>query len=85
MKTTKTNPTIWPIEIEADDATATGDSLGQLFGLNFTPIRGGGEGWLQTPSFKAGVHGNDLSPGILLFFAIPDREGAIAKVKDSGG
>ena len=79
------NPTISFIEFGATDATATRGFLGQLFGWDFHPIREGPEGWFQTPSFKAGVHGNDPSPGILVFFAVTDLEAAIAKVKDLGG
>ena len=45
----------------------------------------GPEGWFQTPSIKAGFHGNDPTPGIFVFFSVPDLEEAIAKVRELGG
>lgn len=45
----------------------------------------GPEGWFQTPSIKAGLHGNDPTPGIFVFFSVPDLEEAIAKVRELGG
>ena len=79
------NSTISYIEIGADDAAGARAFMGQLFGWDFHPIGAGPEGWFQTPSMKAGLHGNDPSPGIFAFFGVPDLEAAIAKVKLLGG
>ena len=45
----------------------------------------GPEGWFQTPSIKAGLHGNDPTAGILVFFSVPNLEEAMEKVKELGG
>jgi predicted enzyme related to lactoylglutathione lyase len=73
------------IEIGAVDAGRAGAFLGQLFGWDFHLMGTGPEGWFQTPSIRAGVHGNDPNPGILVFFSVSDLEEAIAKVKELGG
>lgn len=44
-----------------------------------------GEGWFQTPTIKAGLHGNDPSPGFLVLFGVPDLDIAISKVTVLGG
>lgn len=44
-----------------------------------------GEGWFQTPSVKAGLHGNDPNPQCLIFFNAPNLMAAIARVQELGG
>jgi predicted enzyme related to lactoylglutathione lyase len=78
-------PDISFIEIGSSDAAGTGRFLGQLFGWPLQPMGNVGEGWLQTPTMKAGLHGNDPSPGFLVFFAVPDVEMARSKVIALGG
>ena len=45
----------------------------------------GGEGWFETPAIKAGLHGGDPNPGILVFFSVADLEVAEARVGELGG
>ena len=45
----------------------------------------GGEGWFQVPTMKVGLHGNDPSPGFLVFFGVPDVDMARFKVIALGG
>jgi predicted enzyme related to lactoylglutathione lyase len=73
------------IEIGAPDAAKARAFLEQLFGWDFHPMGAGPQGWFQTPSMKAGLHGNDPDPGIYVFFSVPDLEEAIAKVRELGG
>ncbi len=73
------------IEIGAAEAGAARYFFSQLFGWEFHPMGAGPEGWFQTPSMKAGLHGNDPDPGILVFFSVPDLAAAIAKVRALGG
>jgi uncharacterized protein len=73
------------IEIGAADAGKTRAFFGQLFGWDFHVMGAGPEGWFETPSMKAGLHGNDPDPGIFVFFSVPDLEQAIAKVRELGG
>jgi hypothetical protein len=73
------------IEFGAADASKARGFFEQLFGWDFHLMGTGPEGWFQTPSIKAGLHGNDPTPGIFVFFSVPDLEEAIAKVKELGG
>lgn len=78
-------PEVSYIEIGAGDAGKARAFLGQLFGWDFHLMGAGPEGWFQTPSLKAGLHGNDPAPGIFVFFSVPDLDEAIAKVTQLGG
>jgi uncharacterized protein len=73
------------IEIGAGDAGEARAFYGQLFGWVFHVMGAGPEGWFETPLMKAGVHGNDPSSGIFVFFSVTDLEKAIAKVRELGG
>jgi uncharacterized protein len=73
------------IEFGAGDAGKARAFLVQMFGWDFHLMGPGPEGWFQTPSIKAGLHGNDPTPGIFVFFSVPDLEEAIAKVRELGG
>lgn len=78
-------PDISFIEIGSSDAAGTGRFLGQLLGWPLQPMGNGGEGWFQAPTMKAGLHGNDPSPGFLVFFGVPDVDMARSKVIELGG
>ena len=73
------------IEFGAGDAGKAQAFLVQLFGWDFHLMGTGPEGWFQTPSIKAGLHGSDPTPGILVFFNVSVLEEAIAKVRKLGG
>jgi len=73
------------IEFGAEDAGKSRAFLGQLFGWDFHVMGAGPEGWFQMPSMRAGLHGNDPAPGILVFFSVDDLEQAMAKVRELGG
>lgn len=73
------------IEFGAGDASKSAAFLGKLFGWDFHVMGAGPEGWFQTPSMKAGLHGNDPAPGILVFFRVDNLEEAMAKVRELGG
>lgn len=73
------------IEFGAGDADKARAFLWQLFGWDFHLMREGPEGCFQTPSIKAGLHGNDPTPGIFVFFSVPDLEEAMSRVKELGG
>jgi len=45
----------------------------------------GGDGWFQAPTIQAGLHGNDPSPGFLVFFGVPYLDMARSKVIALGG
>ncbi|MEM1254744.1 MAG: VOC family protein [Cyanobacteria bacterium P01_H01_bin.21] len=73
------------LEIGAKDATTSRVFFEQLLGWSFHPMGNGGEGWFQTPSVKAGLHGNDPEPQFFIFFSVPDLMAAVAQVKELGG
>jgi len=73
------------IEIGVSDASKSRAFLEQMFGWTFHPFGQGGEGWFQTPTLKAGVHGGDPNWGFLVYFGVLDLEGAIADVIRLGG
>ncbi|MEO0408616.1 MAG: VOC family protein [Cyanobacteria bacterium P01_A01_bin.135] len=73
------------LEIGAKDAEETRQFFEQLLGWRFTPMGDKGEGWFQMPSIRAGLHGNDSEPQLLVFFRVDDLELAIAQVKKLGG
>ncbi|WP_121971632.1 VOC family protein [Leptolyngbya sp. BC1307] len=73
------------LEIGAEDAAVSRTFFEQLFGWSFHPMGSNDEGWFQTPSIKAGLHGNDSEPQFSIFFDVPDLMTAISKVKELGG
>jgi uncharacterized protein len=73
------------LEIGSSNATLTGAFLGRLLGWTFHPLGAEGEGWFQSPTMKVGLHGNDPSPGFLVFFGVPDLDAAIRDVVKLGG
>lgn len=78
-------PDVSFIEIGSATADRTRSFLEQLFDWDFHPMGDAGQGWFETPTMKAGLHGNDPSPSILVFFSVPSLEEAIAKVRALGG
>jgi len=73
------------IEIGVSDASKSSAFLEQMFGWKFHPFGPGGQGWFQTPSLKAGLHGGDPNWGFLVYFAVPDLAVAITEVNRLGG
>jgi len=78
-------PDISFVEIGTSSAGDTSRFLEQLPGWPFHPMGPGGESWFQTPTMKVGMHGNDPTPGFLVFFGVPDLEKAMADVVNLGG
>jgi predicted enzyme related to lactoylglutathione lyase len=73
------------IEIGVSDTSRSKAFLEEMFGWKFHPFGEGLEGWFQTPSIKAGIHGGDPSWGFFVYFGVPDLERAIADVNRLGG
>jgi len=73
------------IEIGVADASKSRLFLEQMFGWKFHPFGKASDGWFQTPSLKAGVHGDDPNQGFLVFFGVPNLELAAAEVIRLGG
>src|ERR1700694_4111730 len=73
------------IEIGVSDASKSRAFLEQMFGWKFHPFGRSDEGWFQTPSLKAGIHGGDPTWGFLVYFGVPDLEAAMTNVNRLGG
>jgi predicted enzyme related to lactoylglutathione lyase len=68
------------IEIGAGDAQAIRSFFSAVFGW---PLHD--NAWLQTPTIKAGTHGDDPTPQIYVYFHAADLGGAAANVRAAGG
>jgi uncharacterized protein len=73
------------IEIGVSDASKSRAFLEQMFGWKFHPFGEGGQGWFQTPSIKAGLHGGDPNWRFFVYFGVPDLAVAITEVNRLGG
>ena len=73
------------LEIGTGNVAVSRSFFEQLFGWTFHAMEPGNEGWFQTPSIRAGVHGNDPSPQFAVYFDVPNLEKAVSKVKELGG
>ena len=71
------------LELGAPDEGRARTFFADLFGWTFTPMENGG--WFDSGAIKTGLHGGDDRPAIVVYFAVPDIEAAIAKVRDLGG
>ena len=72
------------LEIGSGDASISRVFFEQVFGWAFNPM-GPTEGWFQTPSIRAGLHGNDPEPRLYVFFDVPNLEAAVERVRAAGG
>jgi len=75
-----TSGTISFIEIGSADGKAIRSFFGAVFGWLSHD-----DAWLQTPTIKAGTHGDDPTPQIYVYFRAADLEGAARKVREAGG
>jgi uncharacterized protein len=68
------------IEIGSGDVAATRSFFAAVFGW---PCHD--KAWFQTPVIKAGLHGDDPSPQIYVYFNVSDIEAAAERVRAAGG
>src|SRR5258707_2780253 len=68
------------IEIGSGDAGPTRAFFSAVFGW---PSHD--DAWLQTPTIKAGTHGEDPTPQIYVYFHAADLEGSAKAVRAAGG
>ena len=73
------------LEIGTKDAAASRAFFQAVFDWPFNPTSDPGPGWFQTPSIRAGLHGNDPEPRIYVFFDVKNLADAILRVKAAGG
>lgn len=77
--------TVSYLEIGAPDARSSQAFFRQLFDWPFTPTERPGEGWFQGPGLTLGLHGDDPTPQMLVFFQVPDMPAALARLRALGG
>ena len=68
------------LEIGSTDMAATRKFFGAVFDW-----RCHDDLWFQTPTIKAGLHGNDPAPQMYVYFHVADLDAAAARVKAAGG
>ncbi len=68
------------IEIGSADGEVIRTFFSAVFGW-----RSHDNAWLQTPTIKAGTHGEDPQPQIYVYFHASDLEGAAQTVRSAGG
>ena len=73
------------IEIGAGDAATVGMFFGQLFGWTFHPMGAESDGWFETGTIRAGLHGGEVAPRLDLYFQVTDLTAAIGRVRALGG
>ena len=73
------------VEIGVRDVDQARGFFEALFGWSFHPMGKGGEGWFETPTLRAGMHGDEPQPRFYVFFSVPDLEAAVARVRELGG
>lgn len=71
------------LEIGAPDDENARTFFESLFGWPFTAMENGG--WFDTGEIKAGLHGKDDRPAIIVYFDVPDIEVAVSRVRQLGG
>ncbi|BCW88870.1 hypothetical protein sos41_20140 [Alphaproteobacteria bacterium SO-S41] len=72
------------IELGSGAPVRTRTFFSELFGWPFTPMQGD-NGCFQTPTVRAGLHGDDPGGLITVFFRVADLAAAVARVRDIGG
>ena len=72
------------LEIGSKDPAASAAFFETVFNWSYTPMGTDG-GWFQTPTIKAGLHGNDPAPQFYVYFSVPDLMTAIEQVRAAGG
>jgi predicted enzyme related to lactoylglutathione lyase len=70
------------VEFGAGDPAAAGPFLAKLFGWSFHPMGSGG--YLETPSGRAGMHGQDPEQ-VYIYYRVADLAAAMKRIEELGG
>ena len=74
------------IEIGSGDGSGrTGAFFAELLGWRFNKMDDAGNGWFEDNGFKIGVHPDDPSPSMIVFFVVDDLEKHAERVRNLGG
>jgi uncharacterized protein len=80
-----TESTVSYIEIGSQYANSSKAFFAKVLGWKFNPMGDSGQGWFQTPTIRAGLHGGNPDPQLYVFFAVSDLLAAVGAVKVAGG
>jgi hypothetical protein len=72
------------LELGSVDSESSRTFFQRVFGWDFNPMSPGA-GWLQAPTMRVGLHGDDPQPQIYVFLEVPELEPAMALVREAGG
>lgn len=72
-------------EIGVPDDQRARTFYSKLFTWSFPPMGDSGQTSIETPTMRAGLHGSDAQAQIIVYFAVPDIEAAVARVRELGG
>lgn len=72
------------LEIGSPDPGPTRDFFAALFGWAVEPMPGGNANFTG-PGVRAGLHGDDPARNVVVYFAVPDVDAAVARVRELGG
>ncbi|MCE4052542.1 VOC family protein [Pseudomonas sp. Au-Pse12] len=73
------------VEIGALDGGQARVFFQQLFGWSPQPLGAVQDAWLQTPSVRVGVHGDDPEARMVLYFQVEDLARSVLQVRALGG
>lgn len=73
------------IEFGADDAAKCGEFLESLLGWQFTPMGDTGDGWFDAGAIRAGLHGGERPPSVVVYFGVADLGSVLVRVRELGG
>ena len=71
-------------EIGVPDARRARSFFGSLLGWDYEDTSGD-NAWIQTGGVRGGLHGGNASPGITVYFEVPDIASAVQRVRELGG
>jgi predicted enzyme related to lactoylglutathione lyase len=72
-------------EIGVPDAKRARSFYSRVFDWAFHSWPDSDMSWIETPGARGGIHEGDPEHRIEIYFAVPDIEAAIARVRQAGG
>ena len=71
-------------EVGVPDARRGKAFYGELLGWSFETTTGE-NAWIETTGARGGLHGDDATSNIVLYFSVPDIDAAVRRVRELGG
>ena len=71
-------------ELGVPDAARAKAFYSALLGWDFTTTTGE-NAWIETRGVRGGLHGDDEERTIVVYFAVPDIDDAVRRVRELGG